>query len=147
MCYPVLAWPIKLLAYAMPSFPVPPIMLLTDMVPRCRLLAAHGLMSCLSARTQLLTATGAPSQTSTMPHHHATPPCHTKTSATHERHDFLKTLTRVDNGRTFHRALALGLSSELPTLCGQLARRSTAKLCHNQVHMTAALAPWHGMAW
>ena len=31
-------------------------------------------------------------------------------------------------------ALALGLSSELPTLCGQLARRSTAKLCHNQVH-------------
>ena len=33
-------------------------------------------------------------------------------------------------------ALALGLSSELPTLRGQLARRSTAKLCHNQVHMT-----------
>ena len=26
--------------------------------------------------------------------------------------------------------------SELPTLCGQLARRPTAKLCHNQVHMT-----------
>ena len=53
-----------------------------------------------------------------------------------------KTLTRLDNGRTFHRALALGLSSELPTLCLQLARRSTAaKLCHNQVHMTAALTP------
>ena len=26
-----------------------------------------------------------------------------------------------------------------PTLRGQLARRSTAKLCHNQAHMTAAL--------
>ena len=65
--YPVLAWPIKLLAYAMPSVPVPPIILLTDMVPRCRLLAAHGLTSCLSARTQPLTATGAPSQTSTIP--------------------------------------------------------------------------------
>ena len=38
----------------------------------------------------------------------------------------------------FYRALALGLSSELPTLCGQLARRSTAKLCHNQVHMKVA---------
>ena len=59
--------------HAMPSFPVPPIMLLTDVVPRCRLLAAHGLMSCLSARTQPLTATGAPSQTSTIP-------CHTKTA-------------------------------------------------------------------
>ena len=34
--------------------------LLTDMVPRCRLLAAHGLRSCLSARTHPLTATGAP---------------------------------------------------------------------------------------
>ena len=44
--YPVLAWPINLQAYAMPS--VPPIILLTDMVPRngCRLLAAHGLTSC-----------------------------------------------------------------------------------------------------
>ena len=67
--YPVLAWPIKLLAYAMPSFPVPPIMLLTDMVTRSRLLAAHGLTSCLSVRTQPLTATGAPSQTSTIPYH------------------------------------------------------------------------------
>ena len=27
----------------MPSVPVPPITLLTDVVPRCRLLAAHGL--------------------------------------------------------------------------------------------------------
>ena len=36
--------------------------LLTDMVARCRLLAAHG------ARTQPLTATGAPSQTSTIPY-------------------------------------------------------------------------------
>ena len=52
-----------------------------------------------------------------------------------------KTLTRLDNGRTFYRALALGLSSELPTLCGQLARRSTAKLCHNQVHMTCGSHP------
>ena len=51
------------------SVPVPPIILLTDMVPRCRLLAAHGLRSCLSARTQPLTATGAPSQTSTIPYH------------------------------------------------------------------------------
>ena len=67
--YPVLAWPINLQAYAMPSVPVPPIILLTDMVPRCRLLAAHGLTSCLSARTQPLTATGAPSQTSTIPYH------------------------------------------------------------------------------
>ena len=40
-------------------FPVPPIILLTDMVSRCRLLAAHGLRSCLSVRTQPLTATGA----------------------------------------------------------------------------------------
>ena len=38
-------------------------------------------------------------------------------------------------------ALAFGLSSELSTLCGQLARRSTAKLCHNQVHMTCGSAP------
>ena len=67
--YPVLAWPINVQAYAMPSVPVPPIILLTDMVPRCRLLAAHGLTSCLSARTQPLTATGAPSQTSTIPYH------------------------------------------------------------------------------
>ena len=44
-------------------------MLLTDTVPRCRLLAAHGLTSCLSVRTQPLTATGAPSQTSTIPYH------------------------------------------------------------------------------
>ena len=29
----MLAWPIKLLAYAMPSVPVPPIMSPTDMVP------------------------------------------------------------------------------------------------------------------
>ena len=35
----------------------------------------HGLRSCLSARTQPLTATGAPSQTSTIPYH--TIPCHT----------------------------------------------------------------------
>ena len=68
-CYPALAWPINLQAYAMPSVPVPPITLLTDMVPRSRLLAAHGLTSCLSVRTQPLTATGAPSQTSTMPCH------------------------------------------------------------------------------
>ena len=40
----------------------------------------------------------------------------------------------------FYRALALRLSSALPTLCGQLARRSTAKLCHNQLHMV-----WYGM--
>ena len=71
----------------MPSVPVPPITLLTDMVfsvvllrvfsvallrtmvARCRLLAAHGPRSCLSVRTQPLTATGAPSQTSTMPCH------------------------------------------------------------------------------
>ena len=62
-------------AYAMPSVPVPPITLLTDMVARCRLLAAHGARSCLSVRTQPLTATGAPSQTSTIPYHtiHHTP--------------------------------------------------------------------------
>ena len=42
------------------------------MVTRSRLLAAHGLTSCLSVRTQPLTATGAPSQTSTMPHHATT---------------------------------------------------------------------------
>ena len=52
-----------------PSVPVPPIILLTDMVARCRLLAAHGARSCLSVRTQPLTATGAPSQTSTIPYH------------------------------------------------------------------------------
>ena len=40
-----------------------------DMVSRSRLLAAHGLLSCLSVRTQPLTATGAPSQTSTIPYH------------------------------------------------------------------------------
>ena len=39
------------------------------MVSRCRLLAAHGLTSCLSVGTQPLTATGAPSQTSTIPYH------------------------------------------------------------------------------
>ena len=50
-------------------FPCPPIILLTDMVSRSRLLAAHGLTSCLSVRTQPLTATGAPSQTSTIPYH------------------------------------------------------------------------------
>ena len=55
-CYPVLAWSIQLLAYAMPSVPVPPITLVTDMVARCRLLAAHGPRSCLSVRTQPLTA-------------------------------------------------------------------------------------------
>ena len=48
---------------------MPPITLLTDVVSRCRLLAAHGLTSCLSVRTQPLTATGAPSQTSAMPCH------------------------------------------------------------------------------
>ena len=53
----------------MPSVPVPPITLLTDMVARCRLLAAHGARSCLSVRSQPLTATGAPSQTSTIPCH------------------------------------------------------------------------------
>ena len=38
------------------------------MVARCRLLlAAHGLRSCLSVRTQPLAATGAPLQTSTIP--------------------------------------------------------------------------------
>ena len=50
-------------------FPCSPIILLTDMVSRSRLLAAHGLLSCLSVRTQPLTATGAPSQTSTIPYH------------------------------------------------------------------------------
>ena len=50
-------------------FPCPPIILLTDTVTRSRLLAAHGLTSCLSVRTQPLTATGAPSQTSTIPYH------------------------------------------------------------------------------
>ena len=53
-------------------FPCPPIILLTDMVTRSRLLAAHGLTSCLSVRTQPLTATGAPSQTSTIPYHTTT---------------------------------------------------------------------------
>ena len=67
--YPASAWLIQLRAYAMPSVPVPPIILLTDMVTRCRLLAAHGATSCLSVRTQPLTATGAPSQTSTIPYH------------------------------------------------------------------------------
>ena len=66
--YPASAWLIQLRAYSMPSVPVPPI-ILTDMVPRCRLLAAHGPRSCLSVRTQPLTATGAPSQTSTIPYH------------------------------------------------------------------------------
>ena len=68
-CYPVLAWSIQLRAYAMPSVPVPPITSLTDMVARCRLLAAHGAKSCPSVRTQPLTDTGAPSWTSTMPCH------------------------------------------------------------------------------
>ena len=54
---------------------MPLITLLTDMVARCRLLAAHGLRSCLSVRTQPLTATGAPSQTSTISYH--TIPYHT----------------------------------------------------------------------
>ena len=155
MCYPALAWSIQLLAYAMLSVPVPPIVLLTwgfsgggarmparsvclvtlslseagpgrfgrqasvtdiyhamppchstsmvdsvtglrhaecsrapdhalltDMVPRCRLLAVHGPTPCLSVRTQPLTATGAPSQTSTTPCHamlvrlHRPLPCH-----------------------------------------------------------------------
>ena len=40
--YPASAWLIQLRAYAMPSVPVPPITLLTEMVARCRLLAAHG---------------------------------------------------------------------------------------------------------
>ena len=43
--------------------------LLTDMLTRCRPLAAHGAWSYLSVRTQPLTATGAPSQTSTIPYH------------------------------------------------------------------------------
>ena len=43
------------------AFPCPPIMSLTDMFSRCRPLAAHGAMSCLSVRTQPPTATGAPS--------------------------------------------------------------------------------------
>ena len=61
-------WLIHLRAYAMPSVPVPLIILLTDMVSRCRLLAAHGARSCLLVRTQPLMAT-APSQTSTIPYH------------------------------------------------------------------------------
>ena len=59
--YPASAWLIQKRAYAMPSGPVPPITLLTGMVARCRLLAAHGAKSCLSVRTQPRTATGAPS--------------------------------------------------------------------------------------
>ena len=47
MYYPASAWLIQLRAYAMPSVPVPPITLLTDVVARCRLLAAHGARSCL----------------------------------------------------------------------------------------------------
>ena len=86
--YPALAWPINLQAYAMPSVPVPPITLLTDhvtdMVTRSRLLAAHGLASCLSVRTQPLTATGAPSQTSTMPCHAM--PCHAMASIPEKWH-------------------------------------------------------------
>ena len=42
--YPAPAWLIRLRAYAMPSVPVPPVILLTDLVPRCRLLAAHGMV-------------------------------------------------------------------------------------------------------
>ena len=64
-----------------------------------------------------------------------------KTFVIYKRYNIFKTLARLDNGRTFYRALALGLSSELPTLCGQLARLSTAKLCHNQVHMTCGSHP------
>ena len=67
--YPASAWLIQLRAYAMPSVPVPPIILLTDMVSRCRLFAAHGARSCLSVRSKPLTATGTPSQTSTVPYH------------------------------------------------------------------------------
>ena len=67
--YPASAWLIQLRAYAMPSVPVPSVTSLTDMVARCRPLAAHGLRSCPSVRTQPLTATGAPSRTSTMPCH------------------------------------------------------------------------------
>ena len=68
--YPASAWLIQLRAYAMPSVPVPPIMSLTDMIARCRPLAAHtGARSCPSVRTQPLTATSAPSWTSTMPCH------------------------------------------------------------------------------
>ena len=66
---PSISMVIQLRAYAMPSVPVHPVTLLTDMVSRCRLLAANGVRSCLSARTQPPTATGAPSQTSTIPYH------------------------------------------------------------------------------
>ena len=57
---------------------MPPIMSLTDVVTRSRPLTAHGLASCPSVRTQPLTATGAPSQTSAMPCHarsHTRPQC------------------------------------------------------------------------
>ena len=40
--------------------------IIRDTVARHRLLAAHGARSCVSVRTQPTTATGAPSQTSTM---------------------------------------------------------------------------------
>ena len=43
--------------------------IIRNMVARCRLFAAPGARSCLSVRTQPPTATGAPSQTSTIPHH------------------------------------------------------------------------------
>ena len=53
-----------------PITPIIPIIPSAAYTRRCRLLAAHGLRSCLSARTQpWLTATGAPSQTSTIPYH------------------------------------------------------------------------------
>ena len=68
MHYPARAWSIRLRACAMPSVPVPPIML-TDVVARWRPLAAPGAESCPSVRTKPLMATGAPSQTSTMPRH------------------------------------------------------------------------------
>ena len=50
--------------------------IIRDIVTQCRLLAAPGARSCLSARTQPLTATGAPSQTSTIPYHSI--PYHTR---------------------------------------------------------------------
>ena len=71
--YSASAWSVQLRAYAMPSVLVPPV-ILTDLVARCRLLAAHGPRSCLSVRTQPPTATGAPSQASAIQCHR----CHTR---------------------------------------------------------------------
>ena len=68
---------IKSLRYAECSRAPNYILLLTDMVTRCGLLTAHGARSCLSVRTQPLTATGAPSQTSTIPYHTSITPYHT----------------------------------------------------------------------